>query len=49
MWEIIVKRGAMLGDFCVPWEDFATDGCGFFYYQSSQFQNRLSTRAIAVL
>lgn len=38
----------MLGGFYVPWGDVATDVYGFFYYQSSQFQNRLSTRATAV-
>jgi len=51
VWEIIVKCRTTLDDFCGPWEDFAADGCGFFYCQSSQFQNRLgiSTRAVAIL
>lgn len=50
IWEI-TKWGKMQGEFCEHWENFAADGYGFFYDQSSQLENSsgVSTCAIAVL
>lgn len=41
----------MQGEFCEHGENFAADGYGFFYDQSSQLENSsgVSTYAIAVL
>lgn len=41
--------GPRLGDFCVPWEESADDGCSSFYYQSRQFQNRLRMCASCIV